>query len=102
MTGGNPNHGPDGKFASGQSSTGVTRTARERQAILAMIDKRKFAPGRTSNRNITPNADAVARQRIQSMGLHSIGIHNATAGKTLAQVSAMGATQANIKSGENQ
>lgn len=99
-------HGSDPRGGSGrfQTSTGVTRAARERQAILAMIDRRKFAPTRTSNRNLVPNADAVARQRIQSMGLHTAGIHAATAGKslTLAQTSALGATQANIKSGGNQ
>lgn len=101
-------HGSNPRGGSGQfqTTTGISRAAKERQAILSMIDQRKFAATRTSNRNLTPDPDAVARARVQSMGLglHSAGIERATAGKslTLAETSALGATTANInKSGGN-
>ncbi len=86
--GSNPRNG-SGQF---QASTGVTRAAREVQAMRAMVDARKFAAGRTSNRNVNPPV-------MPGDAAHLRGIMNATGGKTLAQVSAMGATTATIKSG---
>lgn len=88
--GSNP-RGGNGQF---QTSTGVTNAARERQAILAMIDRRKFEGGRTSNRNLAPPA-------MPGDVAHLRGVMNATSGKslTLAQTSALGATTANIKGG---
>jgi hypothetical protein len=92
----NQAHDPNtGQFASGDGSGGrVTNTVRERQALRALVDKRKFAQGRTSNRNIAPPA-------MPGDVAHLRGVMNATGGKTLAQISAMGATTANIKSGGN-
>jgi hypothetical protein len=89
---GNQNHDQQGRFASGDGSGGtVTNTVRERQAMRAMVDRRKFAQTRTSNRNLNPTP-------MQAMDVpHARGIVAATKGKTLAQVSAMGATQATIK-----
>jgi hypothetical protein len=89
---GNQNHDQQGRFASGDSSGGkVTNTVRERQALRAMVDRRKFAQGRTSNRNLNPTP-------MQAMDVpHARGIVAATQGKTLAQVSAMGATSATVK-----
>lgn len=108
---GNPNHNPagpgGGQFASGQTSTGVTNTVRERQAMRAMVDKRKFAQGRTSNRNLAPTPSLATRfARHQAgggggggggqgggqsggMGAHMRGVHNATHGKNLAEASAV-------------
>jgi hypothetical protein len=59
-----------------------------------MVDTRKFAAGRTSNRNVNPPA-------MPADVAHLRGIMNATGGKSLslAQTSALGATTANIKSG---
>jgi hypothetical protein len=110
---GNPNHNPagpgGGQFASGQTSTGVTNTVRERQAMRAMVDKRKFAQGRTSNRNLAPTPSLATRfARHQTRGgggggggggqgggrfgggmpAHQKGIHNATADKVLSGASA--------------
>jgi len=91
---GNQAHDERGRFASGDGSGGkVTATVRERQAMRAMVDRRKFESGRTSNRNINP-------QPMRGIDVpHARGIVAATQGKTLAQVSAMGATTATIKSG---
>jgi len=87
----NPAHDEKGRFAPGQTSTGVTNTVRERQAMRAMVDRRKFAQTRTSNRNLNPTP-------MQAMDVpHARGIVAATKGKTLAQVSAMGATTATVK-----
>jgi hypothetical protein len=88
----NQAHDPKtGQFASGDGSGGrVTNTVRERQALRALVDKRKFAQGRTSSRNIAPPA-------MPGDVAHLRGVMNATAGKTLAQVSAMGATSAVVK-----
>ena len=83
----NPNHMPDGKFGPGQTSLGVTNTVRERQAMRAMVDKRKFAQTRTSNRNLNPPP-------MRGMDVpHARGIVAATQGKTLAQTSAAGTNQ---------
>jgi len=93
---GNQSHDERGRFASGDGSGGkVTDTVRERQALRAMVDRRKFAQGRTSNRNLNPTP-------MQAMDVpHARGIVAATRGKTLAQLSAMGATSATVKSGGN-
>jgi hypothetical protein len=107
---GNENHKPagpgGGQFSSGQTSTGVTNTVRERQAMRAMTDKRKFAQGRTSIRGIEPTpsmATKFARHQASQGGGgggggggqggggqgggsnagHMRGIHNATKNKTL-------------------
>jgi hypothetical protein len=66
---GNPNHDEKGKFATGQTSTGVTNTVRERQALRAMVDRRRLGidakgnhqPGRTSNRNLDPTPSMATR-----------------------------------------
>jgi hypothetical protein len=88
--GSNP-RGGNGQF---QTSTGVTRAAREVQAMRALVDARKFAAGRTSNRNINPPV-------MPGDVAHLRGIMAATTGKSLslAQTSALGATTANIKGG---
>jgi hypothetical protein len=80
----NQQHDNQGRFSSGDGSGGkVTNTVKERQAMRAMVDRRKFESGRTSNRNINPPA-------MRADVAHLRGVMNATTGKTLAQVSAMG------------
>jgi hypothetical protein len=104
----NQNHDSMGRFASGDGSGGkVTNTVRERQALRALVDARKFTQGRTSNRNINPPAmpGDVAHLRgvaaaAAETGAHTVGVHAATMGKTLAQTSAMGATTAKIGGGQ--
>jgi len=101
---GNQAHDERGRFASGDGSGGkVTDTVRERQAMRAMVDARKFAATRTSNRNIKPAAlypSTNPNARLERTDMpHMRGVDAATLGKTLAQVSAMGATTATIKSG---
>lgn len=99
---GNQNHDSMGRFASGDSSGGkVTDTVREREALRALVDARKFTQGRVSNRNINPPAMSgdVAHLRgvmapAAKTGAHTIGIHNAVAGKTLAKLSAAGTNPA--------
>lgn len=90
-------HGSDKRGGNGQfqTSTGVTRAARERIAMRALVDRRKFMPTRTSNRNLSPPvlfADAALAGRNTRMERtdmpvvpgHLRGIDNATAGKKLA------------------
>jgi hypothetical protein len=90
-------HGSDARGAGGQfqTSTGITKAARERQAMRAMTDARKFLAARTSNRNIAPPAmyaDAALAGRNTRMertdmpvvSPHGRGVENATAGKKLA------------------
>ena len=73
----NNSHDEKGRFAPGQTSIGVTNTVRERQALRAMVDKRKFAQTRTSNRNLAPTP-------MRAMDIpHTRGIVAATHGKTL-------------------
>jgi hypothetical protein len=105
----------------------VTNAVKETQALRALADARKFRPDRTSIRNIKPPVMYAGTvkpgQRGERVDLpaHSMGVHNATfakslpsnggggggggrfsgnpakRGKTLAQLSAMGATTAVIK-----
>jgi hypothetical protein len=83
----NNSHDEKGRFAPGKTSTGVTNTVRERQAMRAMVDRRKFAQTRTSNRNLNPTP-------MRAMDIpHTRGIVAATQGKTLAQTSAAGTNQ---------
>jgi hypothetical protein len=75
---GNQNHDQQGRFASGDGSGGtVTNTVRERQAMRAMVDARRFAQGRTSNRNMNPTP-----MRATDVP-HARGIVAATTGKAL-------------------
>jgi hypothetical protein len=83
-------HGSDARGGNGQfqTSTGVTRTVRERQAMRAMTDARKFLAARTSNRNINPpamypNTNPNARMERTDMPHHR-GVDAATLGKKLA------------------
>jgi hypothetical protein len=52
------------------------------------------------NRSLTHGFGPAART-VENKPAHTVGIENATAGKTLAQVSAMGATTATVKQGGN-
>jgi hypothetical protein len=96
----NQNHDQQGRFASGDDSGGngkVTNTVRERQAMRAMTDARKFAQTRTSNRNLNPTPmhpmlDPTKRGERADVP-HLRGVNAATSGKTLADVSALGTTQ---------
>jgi hypothetical protein len=97
---GNQNHDQAGRFASGDDSGGngkVTNTVRERQAMRAMTDARKFAQVRTSNRNLNPtpmHPRLNPNWRGERADVpHMRGIANATNNKTLADVSALGTTQ---------
>jgi hypothetical protein len=74
----NNQHDDKGRFAAtGQTSIGVTNTVRERQAMRAMVDKRKFAQTRTSNRNLAPTP-------MRAMDVpHARGVVAATHGKSL-------------------
>lgn len=100
--GGNPNHGSDGKFTSGSSGGRYSKTVAERNAMRAMVDKRRFDPGRTSNRSMAPEGRQFVRPVAENplmglaraTGLHTLGIHQATSGRTLAQTSAAGTNQA--------
>jgi hypothetical protein len=89
-------HGSDARGAGGQfqTSTGVTRTVIERQAMRAMVDKRRFGldkagdhvAGRTSIRNLPATPSLATRMAALQAGdpAHGRGIVNATAGKKLA------------------
>jgi hypothetical protein len=98
-------HGSNARNGSGQfqSSTGISAAAKERVALRILADARRFAPTRTSIRDIPPPAmypSLNPNQRGQRTDMpHMNGVDAATVGKTLAQVSAMGATQATIKQG---
>ncbi len=96
--GSNP-RGGNGQF---QASTGVTRAAREIQAMRAVTDQRKLHANRTSTRNIDPatmHPAANPNQRGERIDVgniapaHMRGVINATQGKTLAAVSALGTNQ---------
>ena len=89
-------HGSDARGGNGQfqTSTGITLAARERQAMRAMVDARKYLAARTSNRNIKPPAmyaDAALAGRNTRMERtdmpvapgHMRGIANATVNKKL-------------------
>jgi len=133
----NQNHDEKGRFASGGGSGGgLTNAAKERVALRALADARKFAPTRTSIRGINPPAlyastnpnERLQRTDMPAVPAHMRGIHAATAGKslesggggggagggggqsggsrfsggpkpkkTLAQLSAMGATTAKVQ-----
>jgi hypothetical protein len=87
-----------GQFTSGDGSGGkVTNAVKETQKLRLLADARKFRPDRTSIRGINPpamtapdyrqpNTNPNARwQRADAGGVpaHSMGVHNATAGKSL-------------------
>jgi hypothetical protein len=88
----NNSHDEKGRFAaSGQTSTGITKAARERVAMRAMADARKYLAARTSIRNINPpamypNKNPNARMERTDMPIppHGRGIANATRGKSLS------------------
>ena len=104
---GNPNHDSKGRFASTDGASGPMTAKQERVALRMLADKRKFEPGRQSNRNVGTKPSLATRfARHQAGGggggggsggggqgggipPHMRGVHNATRGKTLAEVSAM-------------
>jgi hypothetical protein len=106
----NQTHDERGRFASSDSGGGrYTTAARERAALRQLVDVRKLTPTRTSIRNINPptlypNTNPTARLERTDMpvsrvtatdtGAHTAGIHAATAGNTLAQLSAAGTNPA--------
>lgn len=63
----------------------------QRRAEIVKLNEQLDARNRSRTGLFGPAAKAVIG------GAHSAGIHAATAGKTLAQVSAMGATTATVK-----
>jgi hypothetical protein len=58
----------------GATSRGVTNTVRERQAILAGIDNRRYGLDEVTN---------ALRSAPLGLGAHSLAVHIATAGKKL-------------------
>jgi hypothetical protein len=80
-----------GRFASG--ATGPSQSRAERITLNQRLDAR--------NRSRTYGFGPAARyvENTPAPGAHTVGINNATAGKTLAQLSAMGATTATIRQG---
>lgn len=81
-----------GRFASG--GQGPSQARAERVALNQKLDAR--------NRSLTYGFGPAARTvENKPAGAHTAGIELATAGKTLAQVSAMGATTATVKQGGN-
>ena len=79
-----------GRFASG--GQGPSQARAERVALNQRLDAR--------NRSLTYGFGPKARtMENKEAPAHTRGVEAATAGKTLAQVSAMGATTAQVKSG---
>jgi hypothetical protein len=81
-----------GRFASG--GQGPSQARAERVALNQRLDAR--------NRSLTYGLGPAARtvENKPAAGAHTAGIESATAGKTLAQVSAMGATTAKVGGGQ--
>ncbi len=116
--------GPDGKWTSG--GQGPSQARAERVKLNRQLDERKTSPramrpwGRARPEYKPPvsetimaglrkqfGANAPSEDRVREImrnaaasGTHTVGIHAATIGnKTLAEVSAMGATTATVKQG---